>query len=85
MNDFSRELARLLGETKGRTVSTRMGDGLSHLSGGAIPSDRAKDIVHMAMVLGVAAYLLPVAPRQYTLPIGAFAAIVAWQAGRLLS
>lgn len=50
----SRELAATLGEQSGRTTSRVMGQGLRNVSGGALSHDAATDLVHLAMVAGVA-------------------------------
>ena len=80
--DLSRQLARWVGETEGRTASSRLADGVSHLTDGAISPDLAKDVVHAAMGAGVAVALIPGAPRSQILLGGVFLAFVAWQAGK---
>ena len=83
--DLSRQLAHWVGETEGRTASSRLADGVSHLTDGAIPPDLAKDVVHAAMGAGVAVALIPSAPRAPRSQIllgGVFLAFVAWQAGK---
>jgi hypothetical protein len=80
--DLSRQLAHWVGETEGRTASSRLADGVSHLTDGAISPDLAKDVVHAAMGAGVAVALIPGAPRSQILLGGVFLAFVAWQAGK---
>ena len=80
--DWSKQLARWLGETEGRTASARLADGAFHLTNGAIPPDLAKDVVHTAMGAEVVVALLPNAPRSQLLLGGIFLAFVAWQAGK---
>ena len=78
---WSQDLARSLGERHGRTFSGVVADGLSRASGGGLPREQAKELVHAGMGAGLLHVVASPKPAAALVPIG-LAALTLWALGQ---